>query len=105
MAGAMYLAATAENIESLAWPTGQSAMEEERTERHQGLYYLDSLSSDGKRVRQFFPNYLNTIRESLRGNILYVELTTNRGRAFERLGAANEASQHYREAEEFKAQR
>ena len=99
----LYLAASADNIDTLAWPTGQSAMEEERTELHQGLYYLDTTSTDGKRVRQLFPNYFNTFRESLRGKVLYVELTLNRGRAFEMLGAIQEANEHYREAEEFEA--
>lgn len=62
--GALYLCAT-NNIDSLAWPTGEQALEEETTERHAGLYWDDQRTREGKTVRLFLPNYFNTFGETL----------------------------------------
>ena len=56
---ALYLASTAEGISSIAWPTGEHALEEERTERHAGLYWRDTPNDKTEMVRLFLPNYFN----------------------------------------------
>jgi tetratricopeptide (TPR) repeat protein len=99
--GAMYLCALSENIEGMAWPTGEQAMEEERTERHSGLYWVDRPVSEGKLTRLFLPNYFNTFREMLRRNRSYADLIGNRGTVLEQLGRYEEANQHFEEAEYF----
>jgi len=49
--GALYLAAITEGIESIAWLTASQAIEEERTGQHEGLYWVDHQTSEGKNVR------------------------------------------------------
>jgi tetratricopeptide (TPR) repeat protein len=99
--GAMYLCALSGNIEGMAWPTGEQAMEEERTERHGGLYWVDRPNSEGKLTRLFLPNYFNTFREMLRQDRAYADFIGNRGTVLEQLGRRDEANQHFEEAEYF----
>ena len=46
----MYLGVTG-GKDGLAFPTGKSAADEERTERHAGLYWTDELTSENKPTR------------------------------------------------------
>jgi tetratricopeptide (TPR) repeat protein len=98
---AMYLASSAEELAGIAWPTGEQAQEEERTEKHAGLYWIDILNEKQELVRLFLPNYFNTFRESLRGDASYSTLIGNRGAVLEMLGRHDEAHKHYDEATEF----
>lgn len=99
--GALWLVSLAPDIESTAWPTGESAMEEERTELHGGLYWEDRSDKQNKPVRLFFPNYFNTFREQLRFNRSYSDLLGNWGTVLELLGKEGEAQEHFVEATEF----
>jgi tetratricopeptide (TPR) repeat protein len=99
--GAIWLVSLVPEIESLAWPTGESAAEEERTELHGGLYWEDRNNTQNKRVRLFFPNYFNTFREGLRLNRSYSDLLGNWGTVLQLLGKEDEAQQHFQEATEF----
>jgi tetratricopeptide (TPR) repeat protein len=101
MYGAMHLASTADGIDSVAWPTGTQAMEEERTESHGNLYWVDNPNENGEIVRLFLPNYFNTFREKLRQDIEYSNLIGNRGTVLEAVGRHDEARLHFEEAEEF----
>jgi len=62
MNSAMYLAACEEGIEGMAFPSGEMAMEEERTEEHGGLYWEDRLIG-GTKSRLYLPNFFNTYME------------------------------------------
>ncbi len=101
MFGAMFLVTSADNIGSVAWPTGEQATEEERTEEHGGLFWQDLRQQDGTKQRLFFPNYFNTFRETLRQDGSYANLVGNRGTVLELLGRHDEAQQHFDEAQEF----
>jgi tetratricopeptide (TPR) repeat protein len=98
---ALYLASSVKGISAIAWPTGAQAEEEERTEKHAGLYWADVPNDKGETVRLFLPNYFNTLRESLRHDAAYSNLIGNRGTVLELLGRREDARQHFDEATEF----
>lgn len=98
---ALYIASSAEGIDGIAWPTGEQALEEERTEKHSGLYWIDVQNDKKENVRLFLPNFFNTFLESLRRDGVYANLIGNRGEVFELLGQHTEANQHFKEASEF----
>jgi tetratricopeptide (TPR) repeat protein len=100
MSAAITLSAQ-EGFGRVAWPTGEQAMEEERTEEHGGLYWTSFKGEDDESVRLYLPNYFNTMREALRANPLYANLIGNRGTVLEMLGRAEDAMEHFSEAEEF----
>jgi hypothetical protein len=99
--GAMYLCSIENDIDRLAWPTGDQAVEEERTERHRGLYWSDHRADDGKNVRLFLPNYFNTFRETLRLDYSYSYLLGGMGTVLDLMGKPTEAHKHFAEAEAF----
>jgi tetratricopeptide (TPR) repeat protein len=94
-----------EDIHHFAWPSGEDAREEELSERHAGLYWVDELADDGGTVRMFLPNFFNTIRELLRQDAAYSNLIGNRGTVLELLGRQQEADLHFAEAVEFQPDR
>ena len=98
---ALYLASSVEGINRMAWPTGEQALEEERTEKHAGLYWIDMPNDKRETVRLFLPNYFNTFRELLKRDAAYSTLIGNRGTVLELLLRHNEACQHFDEATEF----
>jgi len=98
---ALYLASSAEGINSSAWPTGEYALEEERTERHAGLYWIDTPNDKRETVRLFLPNYFNTFRQLLKRDAAYSNVIGNRGTVLELLGRHDEAHVHFAEATEF----
>lgn len=98
---ALYLAAMSADIDGMAWPTAQMALEEEQTERHAGLYWTDITDDEGKTIRLFLPNYFNTFQEELRRDRTYSDLIGNRGTVLELLGRHDEARQHFDEATDF----
>ena len=101
MYGAMHLSVQEGDIKAVAWPTGEQAMEEERTEKHGGLYWTPCRNDEGEEARLFLPNYFNTFRETLRVDRAYADLIGNRGVVLKMLGRENEAQEHLSEAEEF----
>lgn len=101
MFGMVYLAATAKDVNRVTIPDGAFAEEEERTERHGGLYWTEGLDDSGQTVRLYLPNYFNTFRESLRREASYSNLIGNRGTVLQLLGQHDEAEKHFDEASEF----
>ena len=99
--GATYLCSINEDIQRMAWPTGEQAMREELTEGHEGLYWIDQFDSESNLVRLFLPNYFNTFRETLRQDNTFSNLIGNRGTILKKLGRYEEANQHFNEAEYF----
>ncbi len=101
MFGAMYIAASDQNIDRVAFPTGEMAKQEETSENHRGLYWVDQKTESGEKARLFLPNYFNTFMRTLRGDRTYSELTGNRGVVLEILGETEDAEKHFEEAEAF----
>ena len=99
--GAIYLTSAEEGIKGIAWPTGEQALEEERTELHAGLYWIDTPNNKGHTCRLFLPNYFNSFREQLKQGSAYSNLIGNRGTVLELLGQHEEAQRHFEEAAEF----
>ena len=101
MYGALHLVANQDGLSGIAWPTGESAIEEERTEKHGGLYWEDFVDAKGDSFRRFLPNYFNTFRETLRRDPTYSCLIGNRSTVLELLGRDSEAREHRDESFEF----
>jgi tetratricopeptide (TPR) repeat protein len=98
----LFLACNTEGIKSIALPTGKQAMEEEQqTEKHTGLYWIDERNDRNETVRLFLPNYFNTFREMLKQNAAYSTIIGNRGSVLELLGRHDEANEHFDDAVEF----
>lgn len=100
MSGALFIASR-ENISCVAWPTGESAIEEQRTRRHQGLYWTDVDQESGERMRLYLPNYFATFAHELRRSGAFAHLMGNRSTVLGILGRHDEARQHREEAEDF----
>ncbi len=98
---ALYLASSAEGINGIAWLNGEKALEEERTEKHAGLYWMDVPNDKKETVRMCLPNYFNTFRDLLKRDAAYSNLIGNRGTVLELLGRHDEAGAHYDESTEF----
>ncbi|MBK9214645.1 MAG: tetratricopeptide repeat protein [Chloracidobacterium sp.] len=99
--GAVYLSSLGENVKKLAWPTGDQAIQEERDEGYDGLYWVDKTDPQGETTRLFLPNYFNTFREHLTYTSGYSILLRGKGSALRELGRRAEADEHYTEAEYF----
>jgi hypothetical protein len=98
--GAMYLAADA-SADGLAWPTGELAERDARTQEFRGLYWRDSLDAERQITRLFLPNYFNTFCVRLRSDSLYANLIGNRSTVLRLMGNVEEADRHMQEAEDF----
>ena len=101
--GALYLCSQAGDVARMAWPTGELAEEEERTRRHEGLYWFD-YTEDDQRVRLVLPNFFNTFREILAADSSYSLLMGNQSVVLVSLGEYAEAQRHLDEAEDFKVE-
>lgn len=101
MYGGIYLCSQEDGIDGIAWPTGAQAEEEERTERHRGLYWADQRDGERKRCRLFLPNFFNTFAVSLKQSGSYAQLAGNMGTVIESMGEAKEAAKLLAEASEF----
>jgi tetratricopeptide (TPR) repeat protein len=102
MYGALHLVAEASGVDGIALPTGEQAIEEERTEANRGLYWVDVPDGDGGVSRLFLPNYFNTFRVSLTRDGTYSTLLGNRATVLNMMGRHDEARQHLDEATEFR---
>jgi tetratricopeptide (TPR) repeat protein len=101
MNAAIQVASLEGGITEIAFPNGETAIEEERTEKHEGLYWEDVPNDKGGVTRYFLPNFFNTFIESLKIDPAYSNLIGNRGTALKELGLEDEAHAHFNEAEEF----
>jgi tetratricopeptide (TPR) repeat protein len=99
--GGVYLASLDGNISKIAWPSGEQALQEERYEENDGLYWIDKTDLQGETVRLFLPNYFNTFREHLTRDITYHKLLRGKGSALAELGRYDDAEKHFAEAKYF----
>ena len=102
MTGALFIASSDRHVDGIATPSASLALEEEQTERHRGLYWIDQRDTDGKNVRLFLPNYFNTFREALRRDRVYSTIQDNKALLLENLGRVDEAKQYVEEARYFR---
>ena len=98
--GAMYLVAEL-SIERLAWPTGEMAERDARTQEFRGWYWQDNPHAEQKITRLYLPNYFNTFCARLRADSLYANLVGNRSTVLRLMGSVEEADKHLHEAEDF----
>lgn len=97
----LFLAALTPGIDKVAWPSGENAERELRTEANRGLLYKQLVDSLNQSVLYFLPNYFNSVRERLRGDLTYAILLNNIGSVLAQMGRSQEAVKCYREAIEF----
>lgn len=96
---AIALEATArDGCSSFEWPTGEMAIDEERTHRHEGLYWTDHSNAAGSRSRLFLPNYTNTMFLLFARNRLFGIAIGNLSTVLEMEGRLEEAEKHRAEA-------
>jgi tetratricopeptide (TPR) repeat protein len=100
MFGALYHVSAVAPADGIGWPTGESAIEEERTGHHGGLFYSDTQDGNGDITRVFLPNYFNTFHASLHRS-LYGKLVGSQGIVLERLGRSEEAAECFAESAAF----
>jgi tetratricopeptide (TPR) repeat protein len=102
MTAALYIASQDENIKSVAFPTGETALREARTQAHEGLYWIDQRDDKGNMTRMFLPNYFNTFFSLLSENRFYFRLIGSIGETLKHQGKYEEAKKHFAEADYFK---
>ncbi len=100
---ATYLCAIEPDISKLAWPTGDQAMAETQSQAHRGLYWRDTIDTEGAKTRLFLPNFFNTFFSILRSEAAYATMLGNLGSVLEMQGNQDEAELCYEEANEFLA--
>ena len=101
IAAAVYFS-QADNINSIRFPTGESAEKEEREHNYEGLYWIDEEDGDESKIsRLFLPNYFNTYQMILASNSIYASFMGDRGQILELLGENEDAQKHLIEADEF----
>lgn len=98
--GALYRGSM-DDMDNIAFPNSEFAIEEEQTEKHAGLFWADHQKDDGKNLRFFLPNYFNTFCQSLRIDATYSNLVGNKGTVLEMIVQYDEAQKHFEEAEDF----
>lgn len=98
--GAIYLGLKL-GYNSVLLPTGKQAIYEERTEEHGGLYWIEKNVKNKGKAFELLPNLLNTFREHLRGNKLFISMLREQGLIYEMLGKKDNAYANYQEAEYF----
>lgn len=89
------------NINRMEFPSGDMALEEEKTESHMGLFWEDRTNDKGEKIRFFLPNFFNAFKKELRKTNSYANLIGNTGTVLEMLGKNKEAERHFDEAREF----
>jgi tetratricopeptide (TPR) repeat protein len=98
--GGSYLAAEAD-VDSLAFPTGETAAIDALERQFSGLYWKDQLNDQRKSTRHFLPNFFSTFSARLREERLYATMIGNRSTVLRLMGRPEEAEQHRHEAEDF----
>ena len=98
--GAMYLIADS-SVERLAWPAGETAERDARTQEFRGWYWKDQLDAEQKMTRLMYPNYFNTFCDRLKADSLYATIVGNRSTVLRLMGNIEEADKHVQEAEDF----
>lgn len=100
--GAMFMVSDCEeSIDGVAWPTGEQAFEEEQTERHEGLYWVDSQNHEKENIRMFLPNYFNTFCDRLGFDKSYSIIIGNIGSVLDLLERLDDAIKYFEELDAF----
>ncbi|MCC6156143.1 MAG: tetratricopeptide repeat protein [Candidatus Hydrogenedentes bacterium] len=89
-----------DDIETLLWPSGESAARELETREHGGQYWYDG-KAENVQARTFLPNYFHTFREELRSDFMYANVLSNLGVTLDYAGETEAAIACFREAMEF----
>jgi tetratricopeptide (TPR) repeat protein len=97
--GAYFSGATAD-VDKVVFPSGNFAEQEERTQGHGGLFWVDTHNEDGAKVRMFLPNFFNTMFEELRRDFAFSNFLGNRSTVLRLMGQKEEADKHLQEAQE-----
>ena len=100
---AIYLSAKL-GFDKVLIPNAIQTEHEENTEEHQGLYWVDKELNDGEKCFEILPNLLNTFRESLRGDRLYISMLRDQGLIFEMTGKEQDALASFAEADYFESE-
>jgi hypothetical protein len=82
-------AVAADGIDTYLMPTEYGFAHEEKTREHGGLYWQDVEQPDGRRIRQYFPNYLNRFADNFRADPTAVRKL---GPLLKQMGRADEAA-------------
>ena len=82
-------AVAADGIDTYLMPTEYGFAHEEKTREHGGLYWQDVEQPDGRRIRQYFPNYLNRFADNFRADPTAVRKL---GPLLKQMGRADEAT-------------
>jgi len=75
---AIYTSIKTGGISSCAMPDGDSALEEAKTHRHEGLLWVDYHQNNGL-LRYFLPNYFNTMKKRLTDRGFFSRVVNNIG--------------------------
>ena len=97
--GALFVGVNA-NVDKVEFPFGNFAEREEKTQRHGGLFWVDTQNEDGTKVRMFLPNFFNTMFEELSKNFAFSNFLGNRSTVLRLMGQKEEADKHLQEAQE-----
>ena len=89
------------NIQSIGFPTGETATREEEEHTNAGLYWKDKTDKDGKITRIFLPNYLNSFREILTDTVTYANFIADRGLILNLMGNEVQGNLHLKEGQLF----
>jgi tetratricopeptide (TPR) repeat protein len=103
MFGALWLWANEENAGAIAFPTDETAREEEKTHRNGGLYYIED-SKRRKKNRAYLPNFFNGFQVWLFSEPIFAQLVGNQGSAYSMLGQQDVAEARFAEAQAFSRQ-
>ena len=82
-------AVAADEIDTYLMPTLYGSTLEKKTREHGGLYWQDIEQPDGRRIRQYFPNYLNRFADNFRADPTAVRKL---GPVLKQMGRADEAA-------------
>ena len=82
-------AVAADEIDTYLMPTLYGSTLEKKTREHGGLYWQDIEQPDGRRIRQYFPNYLNRFADNFRADPTAVRKL---GPLLKQMGRADEAA-------------
>ena len=88
-------------MDSIALPTGETALRDAEKALLEGWYWQDGVDKDGKKVLSLYPNFFNTFRDQLAKGGVYRHLIGNRGTVLEKLGKTQDAEDHLQEAIDF----
>ena len=102
--GATFLATNIQGISSLALPDSEFAIKEACSKEHGGLFWK-VVESDNGRALFLLPNFLDSFRDRLYGDVVYSNLLGNRGTVLRMSGDVEGSKQHISEATFFQQRR